>query len=110
MAEVIPQEVAETTRCLKLGHLALQVDAIEAPNRQCHVIPDNAVDVGRHATLLGGKVDDGTLPRERRSSHRSQHQTAAQRPMSEGSPESRRSRARSFSPMMSTEHNSYLSV
>ena len=63
MPQMIAQEVAQAARCLKLGHVALQVDAIEAPHRQCHVIPDNAVDVGRHQTLLGRKVDDGT-PRE----------------------------------------------
>jgi hypothetical protein len=63
MPEMIAQEVAEAARGLQLGHIALQVDPIEAPHRQRHVIPDNALDVGHHTTLLGRKVDDGT-PRE----------------------------------------------
>src|SRR5437764_619396 len=58
---------------------------------------DNAAErtrrqVGRASKADAGKVDDGTPPRARRSLHRSQHQTAAQRPSPEGSPESRSSR------------------
>ena len=62
-AEMIAQEVTQTTRRLQLGHVALQIDAIETSDRQRHVIPDNAIDVGRHSILLGRKIDDGT-PRE----------------------------------------------
>jgi hypothetical protein len=60
VAEMVPQEVAQPTRGLKLRHIALQVDAIKTPDRQRDVILDNAVDVGRHRDLLGRKSDEGT--------------------------------------------------
>jgi hypothetical protein len=84
------EEVAETTGRLQLGHVGVQVHAIDAADFQRHVLADNGVDVGRHRDLLGRKSDDSTPVGARRVSHRAQHrfsQTAAQRPRSEGSPE-----------------------
>ena len=47
------------------GYAPFGIQAIEAPDGERHVVVDNGRDVGRHQTLLGGKVDDGT-PRGRR--------------------------------------------
>src|SRR6266850_3681597 len=68
----------------------MQIQPVDAAYFEGDVVTDNVSDVGRHSILLGGKVEDGTPTGGRRSSHRSQHQTAAQRPRPEGSPESRR--------------------
>jgi hypothetical protein len=67
IAEIITQEVAEAAGRLQLGHVRVQIQPVEAPHFERDVVTDNIGDVGRHRTLLGGKVDDGTPPGARRS-------------------------------------------
>src|SRR5882762_4232831 len=74
----------------------MQIQPVDAAYFEGDVVTDNVRDVGRHSILLGGKVEDGTPTGGRRYSHRSQHQTAAQRPRPEGSPESRRGNSHPF--------------
>src|SRR5712691_1425793 len=71
--EVIVEEVAQATRCLQLRHVGMQVEPVDTAHRERDVLADNVRDVGRHRTLLGGKVNDGTPGGARRCSHRSQH-------------------------------------
>ena len=61
MSEMVAQKVAKPSGGLQLGHVPLQIDAIQAPYGKRDVIPDNGLDVGRHSILLGGKIEDGTL-------------------------------------------------
>ena len=48
VAEVFLEEVAEPARRLELGHPRMQIQAIDAPNLERHVLADNGGDVGRH--------------------------------------------------------------
>src|SRR5437762_3178835 len=57
------------------------------------MVTDNVGDVGRHQNLLVEIPVMVLLTEDTGQCDRSQHQTAAQRPTSEGSPESRRSAA-----------------
>ena len=73
ISEVIVEEVAQATGRLQLGHVGVQIQAVDTADRERHVLTDNVGDVGRHQTLLGGMVDDGTPRGGRRCWHRSQH-------------------------------------
>jgi hypothetical protein len=78
VAQVLLEKVAEAARRLELGHPGMQIQAVNAPDFERHVLADNGGDVGRHQTLLGGKVDDGTPSGAHRCSHRAQrHRSAA---------------------------------
>jgi hypothetical protein len=61
--QVIVEEVAQTTGRLELGHVGMQVEPVDTADGERHVLADNIGDVGRHQTLLGGMVDDGTARR-----------------------------------------------
>lgn len=63
VAEVVVEEVAQAAGRLQFRHVGMQIQAIEAPDGERHVVVDNGRDVGRHQTLLGGMVDDGTARR-----------------------------------------------
>ena len=63
---VIVEEVAHATGRLERGHVGVQVEPVDTADRERHVLADNVGDVGRHRTLLGGKVDDGTPQGRRR--------------------------------------------
>jgi hypothetical protein len=52
MAQVVVEEMAQTAGCLELGHVGVQVEAIDAPHFERDVVTDNVGDVGRHQNLL----------------------------------------------------------
>jgi hypothetical protein len=79
MAQVVVEEVAQASRGLELGHVGVQVQTIDAPDLERHVLADNAVDVGRHQNLLA-ESPVMVLLTKTPILDRSQHQTAAQRP------------------------------
>jgi hypothetical protein len=60
VAENVMKEVAQAAGCLELGHVGMQVEPVDTAHRERDVLADNVRDVGRHRTLRGGKVDDGT--------------------------------------------------
>ena len=60
MAQVIPKEVAQPTRRLQLGHVGVQVQPVETPNGQGHVVANKLVDVGHRRLLLAKKSPDAT--------------------------------------------------
>src|SRR5712691_11149578 len=60
IAEMVVQEVAQTAGGLELGHIGVQIHAVDASDFERHMLTDNRVDVGRHRILLAGKTDDGT--------------------------------------------------
>ena len=54
MAQVIVQEVAQPARRLQLRHVGVQVQPVDAANRQGHVVADKLVDVGHQRLLWRG--------------------------------------------------------
>jgi hypothetical protein len=73
VAEIVVEEVAQAAGRLELGHIGVQIHAVNAPDLERHVVTDNVGDVGRHRDLLSQKSDEGTPAGARRSLHRSQH-------------------------------------
>jgi hypothetical protein len=67
------EEIAQAAGRLQLGHIGVQIQAIDTADRERYVLADNVGDVGRHQILLGGKVDDGTPTGARRHFRRPQH-------------------------------------
>src|SRR3970040_2410187 len=57
---VIAFEVAQPARRLQLGHIGVQVKAIETANGQGHVVANKLVDVGHQRLLLAKKSPDAT--------------------------------------------------
>ena len=54
MPEIIVKEVTQAAGCLELGHVGVQIDAIDAADFKRDVVADNIRDVGRHQTFLAG--------------------------------------------------------
>jgi hypothetical protein len=52
MTQVVVEEVAQATGRLELGHVRVQINAVDAPNLERDVLTDNVGDVGRHQNLL----------------------------------------------------------
>jgi hypothetical protein len=53
--EVIVEEVAQAAGRLQLGHVRMQIQAVDTPNLKGDVVADNVGDVGHHTDLLGGR-------------------------------------------------------
>jgi hypothetical protein len=91
IAEVVVQEVAQAAERLELGHVGVQIHAVNTPDLKRHVVTDNTGDVGRHSDLLGGRSPMKVLQLEYAGRFAGPnivfYQAAAQRPPSEGSPE-----------------------
>jgi hypothetical protein len=49
---MVPQEVAQAAGCLQLRHVGMQIQAIDATDREGHVLADNVGDVGCDQNLL----------------------------------------------------------
>src|SRR5713101_405514 len=90
MPQVVVEEVAQTARRLQLGHVGVQIHAIDAADFERDVVTDNVGDVGRHQNLLL-EIPVMVLLAEDTGHAIGPNvvfsQTAAQRPQSEGSPE-----------------------
>ena len=52
MSQVVVEEIAQPAGRLELGHVSMQVETIDAPHFERHVVTDNVSDVGRHQNLL----------------------------------------------------------
>ena len=80
MSQMVVQEVAQAAGRLELGHVGVQVQAIDAPDFERHVLTDNVGDVGRHRNLLAGSPMMVLLTEDTGQLIGPNIQTAAQRP------------------------------
>jgi hypothetical protein len=62
------EEVAQAAGRLELGHVGVQIQAVDAPDFEADVMTDNVSDVGRHGDLLGRESHEGTPAGARRHS------------------------------------------
>ena len=57
--EMIVEEVAQATGRLERGHVGVQIQAVDTPDRKRHVLADNVGDVGRHRGPFVGRSTMG---------------------------------------------------
>src|SRR5262249_15440124 len=109
VAEVVVQEVAQAARSLELGHVTLHVEAVDTPHLERNMLTDNRVDVGHHQNLLAEIPVLVLLTEDTGPVIGAQHQTAAQPPTNQSSPEADGASSATFT-TRSREHRSFSAV